>query len=146
MRKHELHRNFLRYYDQVLPRMPVAAKRALENTLILLPQYRERSKLNKRIAEDFFSAKARELAWIGVGSKVGALHKFSDAVLCGSIRLCAASFRWPAFPSTYNEVIVVAVAAHRRSLWHAGRGVFERGLDQRHRDTKPRNPRCFDTA
>merc|ERR1719487_2323727 len=43
-----------KYYDFLMPRIPVQGRKSLENTLIMLPQFRERAKVNARILEEFF--------------------------------------------------------------------------------------------
>merc|ERR1719473_2329999 len=43
-----------KYYDFLMPRIPVQGRKSFENTLIMLPQFRERAKVNARILEEFF--------------------------------------------------------------------------------------------
>merc|ERR1719235_3032948 len=43
-----------KYYDVLMPRIPVQGRKSFENTLVMLPQFRERAKVNARILEEFF--------------------------------------------------------------------------------------------
>merc|ERR1719261_837616 len=55
-----------KYYDFLMPRIPVQGRKSLENTLIMLPQFRERAKVNARILEEFFEVEV-EAAPTGTG-------------------------------------------------------------------------------
>merc|ERR1719235_3098017 len=45
-----------KYYDFLMPRIPVQGRKSFENTLVMLPQFRERAKVNARILEEFFES------------------------------------------------------------------------------------------